>query len=203
MKGDCYHELVEVFYNNVKEVDGNIHSCVKGVDIIINNDMGLKIADLKDAGKFSHKFDCPQNKKRRKIEMFKSFMRMPTNWVAIFKWHILDVGTNDWHRLPYGVFISKVLEECGVNLTKENKLTCSKANIIGKATLTCIGLKRTIIGWIFSDEPNRTKRKKTSSCYNSDQEFTHGNTEFERRVGNRFKMTTKSVCSKQVSINLE
>ncbi|WVZ17333.1 hypothetical protein V8G54_010315 [Vigna mungo] len=75
--------------------------------------------------------------------------KIPTNWVAIFKRNILEVGTNDGHRLPYGVFISKVLEQCGVNLTGENKLICGKENVVGKATLTCIGLKRTTLGMDF------------------------------------------------------
>ncbi|WVY96866.1 hypothetical protein V8G54_029017 [Vigna mungo] len=155
MKGDCYHELVEVFYNNVKEVDGNVHSRVKGVDIIINSDIWWRIAELKDAGNLSHQFDCPQNMQIRKTEMFKNFMRyrgrltptdvcllyaivqkIPTNWVAVFKRHILEVGTNDWHRLPYGVLINKVLEQCGVNLAGKNKLICGKENVVGKSLTT-------------------------------------------------------------------
>lgn len=47
----------------------------------------------------------------------------------------------------------------GVNLTGENKVTFSKANQIGKATLTCIGLKRTTLGWIFNDAQDSTKNK--------------------------------------------
>ncbi|WVZ25217.1 hypothetical protein V8G54_003761 [Vigna mungo] len=166
MKGDCYPKLVEVFYNNVKEVEGNVHSRVKGVDIVINNDTWLKIVGLKDEGRLSHQPDCLQNKRTRKTKMFKdciipnlvkltpkdayllnAFMRrIPTNWVAVFKWHILDIGINNLHRLPYGVFIRKVLEKSGVNLTGENKLTCSKENLIGNATLTCIDLREQLLG---------------------------------------------------------
>lgn len=119
--------------------------------------------------------------------------KVPTNWVVVFKWHILNVGINNWHRLPYDVFISKLLEQCGVNLTRENKLTCSKENLIGKATLTCLGLKRTTLGWIFNDELDPTKGKETLLDSNSDQEFPPSYSEFERRVGNKFKKASKRI----------
>ncbi|KOM56874.1 hypothetical protein LR48_Vigan10g276600 [Vigna angularis] len=56
-KGDCYPELVEVFYNNLQVVNGNIHSRVKGVDIIVNNDVWLLVVGLKDEGCMSHMED--------------------------------------------------------------------------------------------------------------------------------------------------
>ncbi|WVY95178.1 hypothetical protein V8G54_034266 [Vigna mungo] len=229
LKGDCYPELVEVFYNNVKEVDRNIHSRVKGVEIVINNDTWLKIASLKDEGRLSHQLDCLQNKRTMKPEMFKNCMRyreryrkkkrflfkwldkedkiivfiighillpgrpnlikltpkdvyllnaimrrIPTNWVVAFKWHILDVGINNWHRLPYGV----------------KKLTCSKANLIGKATLTCIGLKRTTSGWIFSDELNSAKGKETLVDSDSDQDFPPSKSNASKRINTLKKSLT-------------
>lgn len=238
MKGDCYPDVVEVFYNNVKVVDGNIHSRVKGVDIVINNDTQ------------SHQLNCRQNQITRKTNMFKDYMRyhgryrkektflfkwlykeekvvtfiighillpgrpnlikltprdvcllngiiqrIPTNWVAVLKWHILDVWNNNWHRLPYGVFISKVLEQNGVNLSREEKFTQSKANLIGKATLTCIGLKKTTFGWCFIDEAGPTKEKETLLDYDSNQEFPPPNSEFEKRVGDRLKRVTKRINS--------
>ncbi|KOM49655.1 hypothetical protein LR48_Vigan08g048200 [Vigna angularis] len=47
MKGDCYPELVEVFYNNLKVINGDIHLWVKGVDIIVNDDVWLLVAGIK------------------------------------------------------------------------------------------------------------------------------------------------------------
>ncbi|WVY94330.1 hypothetical protein V8G54_033418 [Vigna mungo] len=113
MKGDWYDELVEVFYYNVKEFDGNIHSRVKGVDIVIDDDIWWKFIGLKN---------------------------------EVFKEHILEVGMSEGHRVPYGVFISKVLEHYGVDFTNEKKQICGRENLIGKATLTCIGMKRTSQG---------------------------------------------------------
>ncbi|WVZ18311.1 hypothetical protein V8G54_005633 [Vigna mungo] len=37
--------------------------------------------------------------------------RIPTNWVVVFKKHIIDAGINDWCNLPYGVFISKIFSD--------------------------------------------------------------------------------------------
>ncbi|WVZ03149.1 hypothetical protein V8G54_023955 [Vigna mungo] len=47
--------------------------------------------------------------------------RIQTNWVVVFKKHILEVGMSEGHRLPYGVLISKVLEHYGVDFTDEKK----------------------------------------------------------------------------------
>ncbi|WVY98495.1 hypothetical protein V8G54_030646 [Vigna mungo] len=127
MTGDYYPNLVHVFYNNVKVFDGNVHSRVKGLDIVINNDTWLLVAGIKNEGRLSHLPDCLQNRWTRKTQMFKDCM-------------------------------SKILVLNGVNLNDENKVTCNKANQIGKTTLTCIGLKRTALGWIFSDVKKVFKR---------------------------------------------
>ncbi|WVY89844.1 hypothetical protein V8G54_035358 [Vigna mungo] len=150
MKGDCYHELVEVFYHNVKEVGGNVHSRVK--EKIIAFFIGYVLLP----GRYNLIKLTPTNV----CLLHAIIQKIPTNWVVVFKRHILEVETNYWHRLPYGVFISKVLEQSGVNLTGENKVICGKTNIIGKATLTCIGLKRIALEWIFSDQENSVKGKK-------------------------------------------
>lgn len=71
-------------------MDGIVHSRMKGVDIIINNDTWLKIASLKDEGQLSHQPDCLQNKWIRKTEMFKDFMRYRGRYKKekgfLFKW---------------------------------------------------------------------------------------------------------------------
>ncbi|KOM47314.1 hypothetical protein LR48_Vigan07g101800 [Vigna angularis] len=53
---------------------------------------------------------------------------------------------------------SKILSLNQIDLTGEIKITCNKTNEIGKATLTCIGLKKTVLGWIFSDFEKTSKR---------------------------------------------
>ncbi|WVY91537.1 hypothetical protein V8G54_037051 [Vigna mungo] len=187
IKGDCYLELVEVFYNNVKEVDENIHSQVKG-------DCMRYRGRYRKKKRFLFKWLDKEEKVvafiighillpgRPNLIKLTPRDRIPTNWVALFKWHILDVGINNWHMLPYGVFISTVLEKSGVNLSGEKKLTRSKANLIRKATLTSIGLKKTALGWYFRYEVDSTKGKETLLDSDSDQEFPPLNSEFEKRI---------------------
>ncbi|KOM56067.1 hypothetical protein LR48_Vigan10g195900 [Vigna angularis] len=47
MKGDWYPDLVRVFYNNLKNVNGDIQLRVKGVNIYIDNNVWLQVAGLK------------------------------------------------------------------------------------------------------------------------------------------------------------
>ncbi|WVZ24108.1 hypothetical protein V8G54_002652 [Vigna mungo] len=90
MTGDYYPDLVEVFYNNVKVVDGNIPSRVKGMDIVINNDTWVQIVGLKDEIRLSRLPDCLQNKRNRKKQMFKNCMRYPGRYKKekgfLYKW---------------------------------------------------------------------------------------------------------------------
>ncbi|WVZ01077.1 hypothetical protein V8G54_027146 [Vigna mungo] len=128
--------------------------------------------------------------------------RIPTNLVAVFKWHVIDVGVNDWCKLPYGVFISKILSLNGVNLTGENKITCNKANQIGKATLTCIGLKRIALRWIFSDEKDLTKGQDELPDSNSEQKLSSPMSEFERFVANRSEKVSKRASLMKKSLKI-
>ncbi|KOM50180.1 hypothetical protein LR48_Vigan08g100700 [Vigna angularis] len=50
MKGDCYPDLVEVFYPNLRVLNEVIHSRVKGVNIAINDDVWLLVVGLKAKG---------------------------------------------------------------------------------------------------------------------------------------------------------
>ncbi|WVZ22316.1 hypothetical protein V8G54_000860 [Vigna mungo] len=64
---------------------------------------------------------------------------------------MIDIGINDEHNLPYGVLISKILGLNQVVLLGETKVICNRTNEIGKAILTCIGLKKTANSWVFRD----------------------------------------------------
>ncbi|WVZ24670.1 hypothetical protein V8G54_003214 [Vigna mungo] len=100
---------------------------------------------------------------------------------------------SEGHRLPYGVLISKVLEHYGVDFTEEKKQVCGRENLIGKATITCIGMKKTSQGWIFSDENVVQNEKLQRKNNDSDEEFKTSNSEFEIRVDNRFNRTSKRI----------
>lgn len=75
MKADYYR--VGVFYNNFRVVNGDIHSRVKGVNIVINNDTWLQVARLNDEGCMSHLPNFLHNRWTTKRKMYKHYMRYP------------------------------------------------------------------------------------------------------------------------------
>ncbi|KOM26789.1 hypothetical protein LR48_Vigan317s001000 [Vigna angularis] len=107
MKGDCYPELVEVFYNNLKVISGDIHSRVKGVDIIVIDDVWLLVTGLK-AERCRYLRDGMSTEDLFLLNAIQR--RIPTNWVPILKNHMINTGIKDERNLPYGVFIGKLLK---------------------------------------------------------------------------------------------
>ncbi|WVZ24355.1 hypothetical protein V8G54_002899 [Vigna mungo] len=65
--------------------------------------------------------------------------------------------------------------------------------MIGKATITCIGMKKTPKGWVFSDENVLQKEKVPPVNKDSDEELGSLNSEFEIRVNDKFKRTSKRI----------
>ncbi|KOM51872.1 hypothetical protein LR48_Vigan09g053100 [Vigna angularis] len=78
--------------------------------------------------------------------------RIPTNLVAILKHHMIAAGDDYARKLPYGVFISKVLELQGVDVYEEERIMCKRSEEISIPSLSSIGLKKTVNGWFFIDE---------------------------------------------------
>ncbi|KOM34748.1 hypothetical protein LR48_Vigan02g089800 [Vigna angularis] len=139
MKGHCYPDLVEVFYTNLRVVNGVIHSRVKGVNIIIDDNVWLDIVGLKA---------------EEDVFLLNAIKtRVPTNWVAILKHHMIAAGDHYARKFPYGVFINKVLELQGVDVSKEERrIVCKRSKEIGITSLSFIGLKKTMNGWFFIEE---------------------------------------------------
>ncbi|KOM47466.1 hypothetical protein LR48_Vigan07g117000 [Vigna angularis] len=188
MKGHCYPNLVEVFYANLRVVNGVIHSRVKGVNITIDDNVWLDIGGLKAEGLDSHVRNSESNRWLTKKTIYINYLRysgryrvdkqylhdglnkeekmiayvltwlllpgryvqdrmstedvfllnaiktrIPTNWVAVLKDHMIAAGDQYAHQLPYGVFISQSQE-------------------IGILSLFSIGLERTVNVWFFRDE---------------------------------------------------
>ncbi|KOM56111.1 hypothetical protein LR48_Vigan10g200300 [Vigna angularis] len=215
MKDECYPKLVSVFYKNIKVINGDIHSRVKGVDIIINNDTWLRVAGLKDEGCMSSLPNSLHNRWTKKRQMYKDCMRyprrykkekgflhrglnkeekmiayilewvlvpgrfhydkltsedlyllnaiqfrIPTNWVPVFKKHMIDIGINDCLNLPYGVR-----------------------------------------PWdVFSDEQTQTKDKDEVSDSDSEPISLSPKSEFEIFVINIFEKTSKKTSKMKKSI---
>ncbi|KOM49935.1 hypothetical protein LR48_Vigan08g076200 [Vigna angularis] len=181
MKGDYYPNLVEVFYTNLRVLNGVIHSRIKGVKITIDDNVWSNIAGLKAEGLDSHIRDSDSNKWLTKRAIYINFLRypgrykvdkqylddglnneekiisyvltwlllprrfvedimstedvfllnaiktrIPTNWVAVLKDHMIDARDKCAHKLPYVVFISKVLVLQGVHVFEEDKLLFNK-----------------------------------------------------------------------------
>ncbi|KOM43544.1 hypothetical protein LR48_Vigan05g114800 [Vigna angularis] len=122
MTGDCYPDLVQVFYHNLKVVDGVICSRVKGFDIKIDDEIWLSFTGLKAEGFMSHERNYELNQWTNKKKIYKKYLRSPTRLMH--------------HQ---------------VDLTAEKKFWCTESNEIGKAALRHNGLKKTNDGWVFKD----------------------------------------------------
>ncbi|KOM49931.1 hypothetical protein LR48_Vigan08g075800 [Vigna angularis] len=107
MKGDCYPELVEVFYNNLRVVNDDIHSRVKGVNIIINNHVWLLVAGLKVEGCMSHIKDSLHNKRIIKKQIYRDCLRYPGRYKGV------KVSTPNFVRTIDGWVFSDVQNQSG------------------------------------------------------------------------------------------
>ncbi|KOM47530.1 hypothetical protein LR48_Vigan07g123400 [Vigna angularis] len=59
--------------------------------------------------------------------------RIPTNCVAVLKHHMIAEGDDYACKLPYGVFIIKVLELQGVDVSEEEGIVCKRKKIALKS----------------------------------------------------------------------
>ncbi|KOM47932.1 hypothetical protein LR48_Vigan07g163600 [Vigna angularis] len=82
MKGDCYPDLVEVFYTNLRVVNGVIHSKVKGDNITIDDNVWSHIAGLKVEGLDSHIRDSVSNRWLTKRVIYVNCLRYPQRYMV-------------------------------------------------------------------------------------------------------------------------
>ncbi|KAG2384652.1 hypothetical protein LR48_Vigan10g123600 [Vigna angularis] len=205
MTSDCYPDLVQVFYANLKVVDGVICSRVKDVDIKIDDEIWLCFTGLKEEGFMSHERNSQVNKWTHKKKIYMDCLRYPKrlkiykpylhggmkreekmcafviSLVAAMSDHMIEIASHHGHNLPYGVFINSVLKHNQVDLTGEKNFRCTKSNGIGKAALTFINLKKTEDGWVFKDV-----RTPILDVDETPSTFTP-HTEFERFVVDQFQ----------------
>ncbi|KOM55601.1 hypothetical protein LR48_Vigan10g149300 [Vigna angularis] len=97
MKGDCYPDLVKVFYTNLRVVNGVIHSRVKGVNITIDDNVWSHIAGLKDEGLDSHIRDSKSNRWLTKRVIYVNCLRYPRRY-TVDKQYLHD-GLNKEEKL--------------------------------------------------------------------------------------------------------
>ncbi|KOM56026.1 hypothetical protein LR48_Vigan10g191800 [Vigna angularis] len=62
--------------------------------------------------------------------------KIPTNWVALLKDHMIAAADKYAQKIPYGVFISQVLILQGVDVSLEVRLVCNKDELTVGSTPT-------------------------------------------------------------------
>ncbi|KOM26329.1 hypothetical protein LR48_Vigan252s004100 [Vigna angularis] len=100
---------------------------------------------------------------------------------------MIDAGDNYSHKLPYGVFIGKVLVLQGVDVSEEDRLLFNKSQEIGMPSLFSIGLERTVNGWFFTDEQIVGSRDRGDL----DHIAFIPQTDFEKYVVDQFRKTSE------------
>ncbi|KOM57652.1 hypothetical protein LR48_Vigan11g068500 [Vigna angularis] len=205
MKGDCYPELVEVFYNNIKVVDGNINSCVKGVNIVINNDTWLQVVGLKDEGRMSHLLDCQQNRWTKKTQMFKDYMRYPGRCKKekgfLHRW--LDKEEKsiayiiDWVLLPRRFHYDKLTL---VDLYLLNAIMF-RTPTGWRNTIASLRLTKTMRCWCFKGEEDLVYSSGSTSAANEDCTNFFPEINFESVAADQFRILIEKVNQLEIKFD--
>ncbi|KOM47754.1 hypothetical protein LR48_Vigan07g145800 [Vigna angularis] len=167
MKGDWYPDLIRVFYNNMTNIDGVLHSRVKGVNVHIDNDVSFQVAGLKAEGLFSHL--RPVQDKMTIEDVFLLYAiknHVPTHWVEVIKDHMIDAGTKHARHLPDAMFINKIVTLQGADTTK---------------------------GWCFKDEENMVQSSGSTPALNEDRTNFIPETNFERFVVEKLRRLEQKI----------
>jgi len=77
MKGNIYPNLIRVFYTNLKFVDNNLVSHVKGVDMEITHEVWTAVTGLKYAGLRINKCDIGAVEDFNKIQYYRICLKNP------------------------------------------------------------------------------------------------------------------------------
>ncbi|KOM47934.1 hypothetical protein LR48_Vigan07g163800 [Vigna angularis] len=107
MKGDWYPDLVRVFYINMRNIDGNLHSRVKGVNVHIDNDVWFQLAGLKAQGLFSHLRYSETNIWLKKKDVYINWLRFPRRY-TIERLYVHD-GLNKEEKITAHIFAWVIL----------------------------------------------------------------------------------------------
>ncbi|KOM43821.1 hypothetical protein LR48_Vigan05g142600 [Vigna angularis] len=180
MKGHFYPDLVEVFYTNLRVVNGVIHSRVKGVNITIDDNVWLDIVGLKAEGFDSHIRDSELNKWLTKRAIYINCLRYPGRYSVdkqylhddlnkeekmisyVLTWLLLPGRLNEDRMSTEDVFLLNPIKtristnwvaNQGVDVSEEERrIVCKRSQEIGVPSLSSIGPKKTVNGWFFIDE---------------------------------------------------
>ncbi|KOM48332.1 hypothetical protein LR48_Vigan07g203600 [Vigna angularis] len=223
LQGDCYPNLVKVFYANLKRERNYLISRVKGVNIRIDYSIWKYVAGFQPRGLKAHhgvpglnKFDIYNNllKDLNMIGKYDSFSidhlsKEERIWAYVITWILLPRSEDQsllnaedvylLYALQTIVFISRILRLENVDITNEITIVDIKKNVIEKVFLEHLGLGKGKEGWIFKDElcPD-TDKVDPINIDKSRYEF-RPQTRFEEFVEVRFKRLDEKMSMLQKS----
>ncbi|KOM48094.1 hypothetical protein LR48_Vigan07g179800 [Vigna angularis] len=168
LRGRYYPDLVRTFYFNLKIRDGVFQTRVKGVDIVLDNDIWTHVAKVPV---LEHSQTIPDDFAHfNKIAVYQSFLRNPRQHNArlflagglkmeehllhyLIVWILCPRGSNhaqcsetdliimlDVAPLPYPLLVSQICEYKGVDITNENHETVLPGHKVGDNSLRQMGL---------------------------------------------------------------
>jgi len=132
LTGNIYPDLVKVFYTNVQFNSDPLVSHVKGVDIVITNDVWIVVTGLKFSGVRINRSNRGVVKEFNKMQFYKNCLKNPLSKVRIFFVGGLKLDERliafilSWIITPRGSYLSTLSKEellliyCVMNKLKIN-----------------------------------------------------------------------------------
>ncbi|KOM57484.1 hypothetical protein LR48_Vigan11g051700 [Vigna angularis] len=184
MKGDWYPDLVRVFYNNMRNIDGVLHSRVKGVNVHIDNDVWFPLAGLKAEGLFSHLRYSETNRWLKKKDVYSNWLRFPGRY-TIERLYVHD-GLNKEEKITADILAYVILPARPV----QDRMTTEDVFLLNQtcttSTTCCVYQQnpdfKTTKGWCFKDEENMVQSSGSTLALNEDLTNFVPETNFERFV---------------------
>ncbi|KOM34565.1 hypothetical protein LR48_Vigan02g071500 [Vigna angularis] len=213
MKAKWYPNLVRVFYNNLKNINGDIQSRVKGVNIYINNDVWLQLIGLKAEGLFSHLRNSKTNMLLKKKDVYRNWLRFPGRYkierlyvheglnreekmiTHFLAWVILPGRLLQDRMTTEDVFLLYAIKNDiptnWVEVLKDHMIEVglSQAHYLPYAVL----IMKTEKGWRFKDEVNLVHSSRSTPAQNEERTNYFLETNFERFVAEQFKHLNERV----------
>ncbi|KOM51854.1 hypothetical protein LR48_Vigan09g051300 [Vigna angularis] len=161
LRGRYYPDLVRIFYFNLKVRDGVFQTRVKGVDIVLDNDIWTivaKVPVLENSQIIPNDFA-----QFNKIAVYQLFLRNPRQHNArLFLagglemeerlLHYLIAKRLDVAPLPYPLLVSQICEYKGVYVTNEHHETVLPGHKIGDNSLRQMGFIKQGLSYIHPED---------------------------------------------------
>ncbi|KOM56528.1 hypothetical protein LR48_Vigan10g242000 [Vigna angularis] len=177
LRGRYYPDLVRIFYFNLKVRDGVFQTRVKGVDIVLDNDIWTNVAKvpvLENSQIIPNDFS-----QFNKIMVYQSFLRnprqhnarlflagglkmeerllhylisIPLNWPHLIQTIMFKAKRLDAAPLPYPLLVSQICEYKGVDVTNEHHVTVFPGHKVGDNSLRQMGFIKQGLSYIHPED---------------------------------------------------